>query len=79
MLKSIAQEIEELEAKKNEAFQALMKLIAPANQDEAITQFVKATHNAWSIGFKDGYEKGKDFLTCAGCGANLGAEYNHYC
>jgi len=79
MFKSIAQEIEKSEAKKNEAFQALMKLITPDNEAEAISQFVKATHHAWSIGFQEGYEKGKNFLACAGCGANLDAEYNHYC
>jgi hypothetical protein len=51
-------EYAELEAKKNEAFQALMKLIAPANQDEAIAEFVKATFNSWTLGWKEGFDKG---------------------
>lgn len=52
------QEYVELEEKKNEAFQALMKLIAPANQDEAIAEFVKATHNSWMQGWKQGFDSG---------------------
>lgn len=49
------EQIEESQGKEKEAFHALMKLIAPANQDEAIAFYVQATQAT----FWEGYYKGR--------------------
>ena len=49
------EQIEQSQNKEKEAFHALMKLIAPANQDEAITLYVQATQAT----FWEGYHKGR--------------------
>lgn len=48
----------ELKGKEEAAFTALMKFIAPANQDEAIRLYVEATHSSWSLGWKQGFDAG---------------------
>ena len=46
--------IEELKNKETQAFQALMKLVAPNNQDDAIALYVQATQAQWWEGYYQG-------------------------
>lgn len=55
----IEKQIEESYETERQAFSALMKLIAPANQDEAIKLYVKATHSEFWRGW---YSRRQDEL-----------------
>ena len=50
----------EMKAKEETAFHAIMKLIAPNNQDEAIRLWVEGTHSSWSLGWSQGFDAGYD-------------------